>query len=150
MSNPQDHALPTPTVPRKSLTLRIGLAALLTLAAAWGLGEWQVHRYEKELQALAQSKIETFRTPESAPYDGRIGSETVVSLPYLVFGPPTGKISIYLQYSTEENKSRIRGFDYFLVRDADATWNELESSACTAEKCQIDGKRVLADTGEAL
>lgn len=144
-SDPQDDGPRKPAGP--SMALRIGLPTLVALCALWAFGELRTRTLEDELAPIVASKVEDLQKSGQLNLSGTIATETVVSFPYIVFGEAQGKITVYVQYDAGGIPSRIQGFDYFLVRGADAIWNEVESGVCATDQCQIDGGRILAARG---
>lgn len=138
------------TEQRRRWFLPAGVVALLLLCTAWGFSQWQLATFEQELENIAESKIDTLRPPAKGLWAGRIGAQTVVSRPYLLFGPTEGKISVYIEQKNVKTGPKIQGIDFFFEREPDATWTELESARCTSRECQITGARVLDTTGKAL
>ena len=133
-------------------TLAVGGAVLVCLCIAWGASQWQLHALNKELDALAQGKIAELRpSGKGLPTPmGRIAAEVTVAKPYVLFGAPVGKISVYMEHQKPDNSLQIVGYDFFYERQPDASWRETESGACASEQCSIDGKRVLDAFGETL
>lgn len=130
----------------------IGVITMIVLAGTWGINQWHLAGLERELNALAQGRIEEFRPTQKAltVETGRVGSEVVVSKPYILFGAPEGKISVYIEHPRADTGPIVEGFEFFYVRESDASWTQTESGRCVSEQCQVDGKRVLDAFGETL
>jgi hypothetical protein len=130
---------------KRTIRQFIAPLVLMTLCVVWGMTQWEVHRLEKELHSLAQSKIEELRPPGKGLKDfmGRIAAEVVVAKPYLVYGVPTGKISVYVEHPGTIGEPKIEGYEFFYERRPDASWKQTESGRCVSEQCSKDGARVL-------
>lgn len=130
---------------------RIEFTILGLLCGVWGLNQWHIHTLHGELRNLATQKIADVR-PHPSPRDpdgGRIAADVVVAKPYIVFGSPSGKISVYVEHTRRGETPIVEGYDYFFIREVDATWTETDSGACASAQCGIDGKRALDARGEA-
>jgi hypothetical protein len=137
---------------RRGWPLIVGVAILSSLCIAWAANQWQVHTLSGELDALAQAKIAEFRPSDKGlptPI-GRIAAEVVVSKPYVFFGLPVGKISVYVEHHVANSSPKVDGYEFYYARQPDATWTQTESGHCASEQCSIDGKRVLDAFGETL
>ncbi|MCF6285218.1 MAG: hypothetical protein L3K26_08505 [Candidatus Hydrogenedentes bacterium] len=142
----------TETKKKNGWILIVGLSILASLCIAWGGNQWQLHALNKELDGLAQEKIATLRpSGKELPVPmGRIAAEVTVAKPYVLFGSPVGKISVYVEQKSLGDSAKIVGYDFFYERQPDASWRETESGACASEQCSVDGKRVLDAFGETL
>ena len=133
------------TKEKRALRQYFAALVLATLCAAWGFTQWEVHRLEKELRTLAQSKIEELRPAEKGMrrFMGRIAAEVVVAKPYLIYGTPNGKISVYVEHPEPDDDVTIEGYEFYYERRPDASWIQTESGRCVSEQCSKDGARVL-------
>lgn len=129
---------------RRTRTLVYG-SALVVAGVVFSVNAVHVRGLERELQAIADERIEEFRA-EEPPELGeslRIGASVVASKAYLVAGDVSGKVSVFLQHGHEEAPGAIEGFEFFFVRDPDGSWRQTESGRCTSEHCTQEGLRVL-------
>jgi len=133
------------TVPSRSPFLRIALGTLASLCLAGAANQVHIHRLKGELQAVADEKLAEFRA-ESFPENGkpaRIGAGVAVAKPFVFWGVPTGKVSVFLEHGDV-----IEGFEYFFMRMAPMDWTQTESGRCSSEECTVEGKKLLDALGE--
>lgn len=104
-----------------------------------------VHGYERELQSIADKKIEVFQAeePEGSLARLKIGASVVATKSYVVLGDVSGKVSVYLRHEDGTDQPRMEGFEFYFARDAGGEWTQTESGRCTSDECTQEGLRVL-------
>ena len=129
--------------------LRAAGVLLLVLAVAWGLNAWHIHRLEVELMALADEKIVEFQKESSTatPESTRMAAAVVVAKPFIFWGTPAGKVSVFVGRTDTDGGEHIEGFEYFFARNGDTSWSQTESGRCTSDQCTLDGKVLLDALG---
>lgn len=102
-----------------------------------------------ELRAVADEKLANYRAenPPPAGVSLRLAADTVVSKPYLFWGMPAGKVSVFVEHRNMEGEERIEGYEYFLSRGEGGEWRQTESGRCTSEECTREGKALLDAIG---
>lgn len=135
---------------RHSSVLRIAVPALVALCLAGAANQLHIHRLQKGLQVLADEKLAEFQA-ESPPELGgtaRMGAKVVVAKPYVFWGTPAGKVSVFIERPAEDGDAHIEGFEYFFARNGAGEWTQTESGHCTSDSCTIEGKKVLDVLGK--
>ena len=120
------------------------VAALALSLGALAINTVHVHGLERELQEIADAKIEEFKAeePENSPAQFKIGASVVATKAYVLFGDVSGKVSVFLQ-RTVDDESHVEGFEFFFARDEAGQWTQTESGMCTSEECTQEGLRIL-------
>lgn len=128
----------------RPLGLPVMLAVLALLCIAWGLNTLHLHRLERELSNLANEKLAEFRKDNAALGDiSRMAADVVATKPFVFFGAPTGKISVFVEHEAPGKTSAIEGYEFFMTRTSDGVWAQTESGRCNSAQCTLDGKKLL-------
>lgn len=129
--------------PSRLLAPAAGL--LVVLCLAWGANQWHLHALERELQAIADEKLAEFQA-DAPPTDGvtsRMAAKVVVAKPYVFWGAPAGKVSVFVGHPGEAGEEHIEGFEFFFAREPNASWTQTESGRCASDECTLEGKALL-------
>lgn len=134
---------------RPSFLLRLSMPLLGLLCAAWAVNQWHLHTMQAGLQVLADEKLVEFQadTPEDPAHLTRMGAAVVVAKPFVFFGDPAGKVSVYVEETAPDGESHMEGFEYFFARDDNGDWIQTESGRCASEACTTEGKKLLDALG---
>ncbi|MBX3179993.1 MAG: hypothetical protein KF886_21790 [Candidatus Hydrogenedentes bacterium] len=127
--------------PRNRWSTPVALTVLVLLVAAWVANALHLRRLERELALLSSAKLDEFQQPgEGGPAIGRMAADVVASKPWVFWGTPSGKISVYVEYA---DTNTIDGFEFFFTREASGVWTQTESGRCASEECTVRGKELL-------
>jgi len=130
---------------RRPYFLPVASALLVVICLAWAANQLHLRHLTSELQSLADEKMAEFEpNGEMAFASGdRMGAKVVVAKPYVFWGAPSGKVSVFIGHNQDGGAERIDGFDFFFARDAAAAWILTESGHCASDECSVEGKAVL-------
>ena len=126
---------------KRTRILSVILGLIIVVASANAL---HIHQLETELDVVATQRIDTFLgdIPAEEQAEYQFASTVTASKTYLVLGAVQGKISVYMRHEAKE-PDKVAGFEYFLVREAQDNWKQVESGRCTSEHCTVEGLKVL-------
>ena len=118
-----------PKSPRRRIAVLSLILALVSIALAVVL--WDTSRLARSLAMATQARVKEESTQAGHVDMKDVASEVVVSRSVVVFGPVTGKVSVYFR-----DGDHYGGVDYFYdLRDGE--WVPTESGACNDAECRV-------------
>ena len=127
--------------------LAVWLAILLVVAGGALAHVWHIRALEAELRAFADARGREQRA-DSPSLHFRYATTAVVSKDYVVFGPATGKATLFVAQAPGAD-APISGYEFFFER-RDGAWRKTDSGHCSGEACRVQGRRLLAELDARL
>ena len=135
---------------RPSPFLWVAVTLLAGLCAAWAVNRVHLGRLERELGDITADKLAEFGAGDGSPPPNRMATQVVVAKPYVFWGQPAAKLSLYVEHLNGSGETLIEGYEFFFARNADGAWTQTESGRCASEHCTLEGKKLLDSLDEAL
>ncbi len=134
---------------KKTSRIRLGVwLALLALTAGGTLAHVaHIRALEAELRAFADARGREQRA-DSPSIHFRYATKAVVSKDYVVFGPATGKATLFVAQAPGAD-APISGYEFFFER-REGEWVKTDSGHCSGETCRVEGRRLLAELDARL
>lgn len=121
----------------------VGIAAVLGIAAV--AGQIAAKRLERNL--LDSVRPTLTEIVEQTNGCRIVGFDAVATHRFLVVGPATGKVSMYVAATGQDGKETYVAYTFFYKKEG-TTWIMTESGACSSPECRIRAETLDAVRNE--
>ena len=125
------------------LRTKLLLGALAGVLSLWLVTAVQARTLERQMKPFAAQHL-----AENRLENAESTATVTVGQKFLLFGDTEAKVEVFVRPKPFGTQDRITGIEYHYEL-GDGGWRLTDSSACTAESCQIRGARAFKSNSSA-
>jgi len=120
------------------------LGVLLVLVIVKAVSYVQVRQLERELQDIADQRIDWLRRNDWSLMSHQAETAVVASKKFIVFGPTAGKVEVYFRREGILGKPQYTEY-VFHFEQQNGSWVETDSGVCQHTDCQVRAAAAFGD-----